>query len=66
MKLLPPTEKRVHQVSVRLSEAELNKLDQLVETLRKKWGRLDVDRIDILRSAIEAVWQELCAPSPVS
>lgn len=60
MQLQPPTEKRTNQISVRLSDAELQRLDELVEALRKQWKRNDIDRIDVARSAIEAAWQEIC------
>jgi hypothetical protein len=60
VQLQPPTEKRTNQISVRLSDAELQRLDELVETLRKQWKRNDIDRIDVARSAIDAAWQEVC------
>ncbi|HAN92754.1 MAG TPA: hypothetical protein DCQ33_11855 [Nitrospira sp.] len=60
MQLQPPTEKRTNQISIRLSDAELQRLDELVETLRKQWKRDDIDRIDVARSAIDAAWQEVC------
>lgn len=61
MKLQPPSEKRTNQISVRLSDAEIQRLDELVEALRKQWKRDDVDRLDVVRSAIEAAWQDVCA-----
>lgn len=61
MRLQPPNEKRVHQLSIRLAESELRKLDDLVVTLQSKWNRPDIDRIDVIRSALEAAWQEVCA-----
>lgn len=60
MQLQPPTEKRTNQISVRLSDAELQRLDELVQVLRKQWKRDDIDRIDVARSAIDAAWQEVC------
>lgn len=60
MKLQPPSEKRTNQLSVRLSDAEIQRLDELVAELRKQWKRDDVDRLDVVRSAIEAAWQETC------
>lgn len=61
MKLQPPSEKRTNQISVRLSDAEIQRLDELVVVLRKQWKRDDIDRLDVVRSAIEAAWQEVCA-----
>ena len=65
VKLQPPSEKRTNQISVRLSDVEIQRLDELVEALRKQWKRDDVDRLDVVRSAIEAAWDETCGERPV-
>ena len=65
VKLQPPTEKRTNQISVRLSDAELQRLDEVVAVLRKQWKRDDVDRLDVVRSAIDAAWDEVCGKKPV-
>lgn len=60
VKLIPPSEKRTNQLSVRLSDSELRRLDELVTALRIAWNRDDIDRIDVMRSAVDAAWQEIC------
>jgi len=64
VQLQPPSEKRTNQISIRLSDVELQRLDELVAALRKQWKRDDIDRIDVARSAIEAAWQQLCGEKP--
>ena len=49
---------------MRLSDAEIQRLDELVEALRKQWKRDDIDRLDVVRSAIEAAWEETGAERP--
>lgn len=50
-------------ITLRLPEDTVNQLDQLIETFKKEYPGMRINRSDVIRTAILELWQVKCIPN---